>query len=122
MKNSNFLSLIHSDWVKAFWIFLYSTIISVVGDAFIQAFTSGTYSLDAIHWKEIGATIGVAILSYLQKQLTTNSEGKILKTDPSEGVPKMTNPPPRPLSGGYQPTEDTLDNNPPQGGGVPPKL
>ncbi len=77
------LSLATSDFVKAFWMFLFSTVVSVVGDAILQAYVSGTYSLDAIHWKAIGASILVAVVTYLQKQLLSNSKGEVLKKEPN---------------------------------------
>jgi len=81
MKTSKFLSLATQDWLKAFWMFLISTVVSIVGDALLQAFTSGSYSFDAIHWKQIGAAILVAVITYIQKNLLTNSDDKFLKKD-----------------------------------------
>lgn len=86
MNNSKFLSLKAQDAIKAFWMFLISTVISIGGDAILQAFTSGTYSLDAIHWREVGAAIAVATVSYLQKQLTTNSQGQFFKKEPTKPI------------------------------------
>jgi hypothetical protein len=63
-------------------VFLFSTIISIGGDAILQAYSYGDYSFSDIHWKSIGAAIVVAVISYLQKQLLTNSNGQILKKDP----------------------------------------
>lgn len=81
MKTSKFLSLYTQDWLKAFWMFLISTVVSVVGDALLQAFTSGTYSFAAIHWQEIGAAILVAVITYIQKNLFTNSKDEFMKKD-----------------------------------------
>ncbi len=81
MKTSNFLTVSQQDWLKAFWIFLISTAISVVGDAAMQLFNSGTYSLESIHWREICAAIGVAVISYVKKNLFTNSNDEFLKKD-----------------------------------------
>ncbi len=84
MEASKFLSVKTQDWIKTFWMFLISTIISIVGDALIQGFSSGSYSLSAIHWKEIGSAIGVAVITYIQKQLMTNSKGEILTKETNE--------------------------------------
>lgn len=81
---SKFLSLSAQDALKAFWTFLISTVISVAGDAVLQAYTSGSYSLSAIHWQEVGLAILVAVISYLQKQFVTNSKGEFLKKEPKE--------------------------------------
>lgn len=87
-ENSKPGSLNARDFVKAFWIFFISTVISIGGDAIVQAVSIGVYSLDAIHWKEIGAAIVVSIISYLQKQLLSNSKGEFLKKEnPNEPKP-----------------------------------
>lgn len=78
---SLFLKLEKNDFVKAFVMFLLTTIVGVIGDAILQAVNDGTYSLGAIHWKEIGAAILVAVIAYLKKQLLTNSNGDFLKKD-----------------------------------------
>ena len=59
---SQFLRLSKSDFVKAFWIFLSSSIVSIVGDAILQAINSGNYSLSGIHWNEILAAIAVSTI------------------------------------------------------------
>lgn len=79
---TEFGKLVKSDYVKAFWMFLSSTVISIAGDAVMQAAINGSYSLTEIHWKEIGSAITVAVIAYIQKQLATNSEGKVLKKEP----------------------------------------
>lgn len=78
---SKLLTLVKSDAIKAFWMFLISTFISIVGDAILQEYTLGSYSLSAIHWKEIGGAIGVAVIAYLQKQFLSNSKGEVLKKE-----------------------------------------
>lgn len=79
---SKFLSFVTQDWIKAFWMFLFSTIVSIVGDAVLQAVSNGTYSVDGIHWKSIGAAVLVAVITYLKKQLLSNSNGQVLKKEP----------------------------------------
>lgn len=69
------------DWLKAFWMFLISTVISVVGDAAIQAFSNGNYSFEAIHWKEIGGAILVTVITYIQKNFFSNSNGEYMKKE-----------------------------------------
>jgi hypothetical protein len=78
---SKFLSLVKSDRLKAFWMFVFATVVSIVGDAIIQAVSTGNYSLDAIHWKEIGAAITVTVIAYLKKQFFSNSEGQPFKKE-----------------------------------------
>ena len=78
MKNSSFLSWGKSDAIKAFWLFLIASVVSIVGDAVLQAINSGHYSVDAIHWNEAGAAIVVAVISYLKKKLLTNSNDQFL--------------------------------------------
>jgi uncharacterized membrane-anchored protein len=80
-----FLKLNQNDFVKAFWMFLISTIISVVGDAVLQEVNNGVYSLSAIHWNEIGAAVLVSVVTYLKKNLLENSNGQILKKDAVQG-------------------------------------
>lgn len=86
MKNAKFLSLSAQDWIKSFWVFLFSTIISVAGDAIMQAIAYGDYNLTNVHWKSIVAAIVVAVISYLQKQFLTNSESKFLKKEPQKPI------------------------------------
>lgn len=81
MKNSKLFSIGKSDAIKAFWMFLISTIISVVGDAIMQELNNGVYSLASIHWKEIGLTILVAVIAYLKARFLSNSNGDFLKKD-----------------------------------------
>ena len=73
-------------WIKSLWMFLLSTVIGIVGDAIMQAFTVGSYSLGAIHWKEIGAAILVAVITYLKKEFITNSKGEILTKENEKTV------------------------------------
>lgn len=80
---SQFGKLIKSDAIKAFWMFVFTTIITMVGDAIMQEITSGTYSLDSIHWKEIGLAVVASVLAYIKKQLFTNSQGEILTPEPA---------------------------------------
>lgn len=81
MKSNGFLSLGKSDFLKALWMFLISTTLSVAGDAVIQAVTNGDYSLDSIHWKAIGAAILIATISYVQKNFFTNSNDEFFKKE-----------------------------------------
>ena len=83
MKTSNFLSFGKSDAIKAILMFIIATVLSVAGDAVMQAITNGDYSLDSIHWKSIAGAIGVATISYIQKNVLTNSEDKFLKKEPT---------------------------------------
>ncbi len=83
MKTIGLFMLGKKDAVKALITLIFSTITSIVGDAIIQAISTGDYSLSSIHWKAIGAAILVTILAYLQKQFFTNSEGKFLKAEPT---------------------------------------
>lgn len=71
-----------SDWKKAFVIFVLSVVTTIVGDAIIQAYTTGDFYFANIHWAEIGGAIFTAIIVYVQKQLITNSEDKILTKEP----------------------------------------
>jgi uncharacterized membrane protein YeaQ/YmgE (transglycosylase-associated protein family) len=84
IEGSSFFNLNKSDALKAFMMFLFSTVVSVIGDALIQAFSTGSYSLDAIHWKEIGAAILVTVVTYLKKQFLTNSDGSLLEKEPTD--------------------------------------
>lgn len=81
---TEFGKLVKSDWVKAFWMFLSSTVIATVGDAIMQAFINGNYSLAAIHWQEIGSGITIAVIAYIQKQWATNSKGQVLIKEPAK--------------------------------------
>lgn len=85
MTKSKYKKVNKTDWIKAFWIFLVSTVTGLVGDAIIQAITlsieNGTvkdFSFASIHWKEIGMGILLAVVAYIQKQFITNSKGEIL--------------------------------------------
>lgn len=78
---SKLFSLGKSDWLKALIMSVVSTAISVLGDAIMQEFTLGNYSIAAIHWKEIGAAVLVATISYLKKNLFSNSFGEFLKKE-----------------------------------------
>ncbi|CAB4165481.1 hypothetical protein UFOVP916_33 [uncultured Caudovirales phage] len=69
------------DWIKALIIFISSTVISIGGDAIVQAVASGEYTLAAIHWKEIGGAVLVAVITYIQKQFFTNSNDQYLKKE-----------------------------------------
>lgn len=73
-------------WVKSLWMFLLGTIVSVVGDAILQAVTSGTYSLGEIHWKEVGFTILAIVITYLKKELFSNSDGEPFKKENEKPV------------------------------------
>jgi len=81
MKENGLFSIGTKSWIKTFIIFISSTIISIGGDAILQAIQSGEYTIAAIHWKEIGGAILVAVITYLQKQFFTNSEGQYLKKE-----------------------------------------
>lgn len=73
----NLIKLIPSEtknWLKTFYLFLISTIVGIVGDAIMQTINSGSYSLSAIHWKEIGAAILLAVISYIQKNVMTKKD------------------------------------------------
>ena len=80
-EDKPFLSVGLKDWIKTFWMFLISTAISIVGDAILQSVSTGEYSLSAIHWKEIGGAILVAVVSYIQKNFVTNSKDQFLKKE-----------------------------------------
>lgn len=81
MENSGFLKLGKNDFLKALLMGIGAIVLSVGGDAVMQALINGAYSLDAIHWREIGVSILIAILAYLKKQLLTNKEGDLFKKD-----------------------------------------
>ncbi len=70
-----------NDAFKAFYMFLLATVTSVLGDALMQCLSTGDYSFASIHWPAIGGAIAVAALSYIQKQLLTNSKGQIMKKE-----------------------------------------
>ena len=72
-----------SDWLKAFITFVISTVTSFILDALVQAFSAGQYSLALINWQLIGSGILIAVLTYIQKQLTTNSQGDCVKSEPN---------------------------------------
>ncbi len=73
-----------ADWVKAFITFFLSTIVAIVGDAIMQMVNSGTLSFGAIHWKEIGFAILVAVIAYIKKQFLTGADGNFLSKKPEE--------------------------------------
>jgi uncharacterized membrane protein YfcA len=81
MENSGFLKLGNNDFFKALLMGIGAIVLSVGGDAVLQAVINGGYSFDAIHWKEILASVAVAILTYLKKQFITNGDGDLLKKD-----------------------------------------
>lgn len=83
-ENKPFLSVGAKDWIQAFWTFLISTAISIIGDALLQALSSGTYSVDQIHWREVGAAISVAVITYIQKNFFRNSDGKMFKKESAD--------------------------------------
>lgn len=81
MKTTNFFRLGKSDLLKSLIMLAIATLISLVGDAILQAINDGTYSLSGIHWKEIGMTLLVTVLTYLKKNLFTNSDDEFLKKE-----------------------------------------
>jgi hypothetical protein len=86
MKTAKFLSIKQKDFIKALWMFIISSAISIVGDAIMQLISMGVYSLSEIHWREIGLTILVSVLSYLKKNLLTNSNDEFLKKDDKQPI------------------------------------
>ncbi len=81
MKTTTFFKLGWSDLLKALIMLVLSTLISLIGDAVLQAVNDQTYSLSAIHWREIGFTILVTVIAYLKKNLFTNSDGDFGKKE-----------------------------------------
>lgn len=91
MKNAKMWFLSKSDGIKAFWMFLFSTIVAVVGDAILQMVTTYTWCLECIHWKEIGGAIAVAVITYLKKQLLTGEKGKVFSNEAPAPVDPKNN-------------------------------
>lgn len=81
MKTSKLFSLSKLDWLKTFIMTMISTVTAVLLDAVVQQVQAGTYCLACIHWKEIAFSVAVVVLSYIQKQFGSNSEGKFLKKE-----------------------------------------
>lgn len=79
--NTKFLTLGKSDLLKSLIMLVLAAIVSLVGDAVLQAINNGDYSLASIHWREIGGAIAVTVITYLKKNLFTNSDGKILERE-----------------------------------------
>ena len=73
-----------SDWLKAFITFVISTVTGFIIDALVQASSIGEYSLSSINWQLIGSGVLIAVLTYIQKQLTTNSQGEWAKPEPKK--------------------------------------
>lgn len=78
---SKFFSWSKSDAVKTFIRFIIGSVVSLVGDAIMQAFINHNYSIDSIHWKEIGAALVVLVITELKKRFLTNSNGEFLKKE-----------------------------------------
>lgn len=79
---SKFGQLISTDFIKAFWLFLSTTVLGIVGDAILQQAKLGHYSFAEIHWQELGFSVLLAVLGYLKVKLITNSNGEILTKEP----------------------------------------
>ena len=76
--NSTLYSLSKNDALKAFWLFLSTTVLGLVGDAIMQQVKLGHYSLVDIHWQELGSAILLSVIGYLKVKFLTNSNGDIL--------------------------------------------
>jgi len=70
------------DWIKAFITFVLSTLTGVIGDAIYVIVQSGSLDFSQMHWKQIGAAVILAVITYLQKQFMTGKEGKFLSNAP----------------------------------------
>jgi chromate transport protein ChrA len=81
-EKSKFLSVSQREIIKAFFIGLSSTVISVVGDGMLQMFITKGYSLSNIHWPEIGAAVSVAVLGYVKTTFFSNSKGDVFTKEP----------------------------------------
>jgi len=82
MKKAAFMSLGKSDWVKTLIMLVLSTITGLILDAIVQQMGAGTYCFECIHWKQIGFAVLTVVLTYIQKNLGTNSEDKFGKKEP----------------------------------------
>ena len=78
---SEFLSFAKSDFIKGLWMLVLSSLLSLIGDAILQAYNAGNYSFEAIHWKEIIFAVMVAVMAYVKKQIFSNSDGHFLKSE-----------------------------------------
>ncbi len=82
MKTIGLWMLGKKDAVKALIMAIIGSVTSLIGDAVVQAINTGDYSFSSIHWKYVGSIVAGIVLTYIQKQLGTNSEGKFLKAEP----------------------------------------
>lgn len=71
-----------ADWIKAFITFLISTITGIVGDAVYVIVKSGSLDFSQMHWKQLGAAVLLAVITYIQKQLGTGKEGRFMTNAP----------------------------------------
>ena len=81
-KSAPLGSLGLSDMIHTFIMFVIGTFTSLVLDGITQAIQNKTYSLSAIHWGYIGFALLTACLTYIQKQLGSNSNNQFLTREP----------------------------------------
>lgn len=83
------------DAIHTFIMFVIGTFTSLVLDAVTQAIGSHTYSIAAIHWNYIGFALLTAVLSYIQKQLGSNSNNQFMVEEPIKTGITVTEEPPK---------------------------
>lgn len=59
------------------------TVLSAVLTVVLEVVSKGGFN---INWKSVGAVAATAAIAYLLKNLSTNSENKVLKSEPKEEV------------------------------------
>lgn len=74
MKHSKLFSINTKDFLKGLFLVVLTAVITFI----YQTVEAGSLTFD---WTMIGKTALIAGLSYILKQLTTNSEGAILKPE-----------------------------------------
>ena len=74
-----------TDFIKG----LYIAIISAVLTTVITMVQQGHLIPDANGWKQIGGVVMIATMTYLGKQIGTNSQDKFLAKEPIDNIPTI---------------------------------
>ena len=75
MNNSGFLNLNWKDFGKG----LLLAVLTAVLGAIYTTLQAGSFSFD---WKQIGTLAATSFMAYIMKNLFTNSNGEVMKSEP----------------------------------------
>ena len=77
MIQSKLWSLVPKDFLNGLFIAVLGAVLAVV----TQTLQAGTLTFD---YKAIGTTAAIAALSYISNKFVTNSQGEVLKSEPTK--------------------------------------